>query len=256
MKVEAVVLAGASNSGKLKGVSDVAHEALIPVQGRPMIHYVVEALKASAAVERIVVVGPREALLASGLPSDVDVAEAGDSMVDNLRIGLAKVKKDGLALVATGDIPLLMPEAVDDFLSRCQGVSADIYYSIVSKEANEAAYPGVKRTYVRLKDGTFTGGNIALVRPEVVEACEPMIAQAVAMRKNPVKLSRLLGFKFIIKLLFNRLSLAEIEQRVQTILGFKGVAIVSPYPEVGIDVDKPDDLALVEASLRARPSSC
>src|SRR5690606_39605558 len=69
------------------------------------------SLKASAAVERIVVVGPREALLASGLPSDVDVAEAGDSMVDNLRIGLAKVKKDGLALVATGDIPLLMPEA-------------------------------------------------------------------------------------------------------------------------------------------------
>lgn len=79
-----------------------------------------------------------------------------------------------------------------------------------------------------------------------------MIAQAVAMRKNPLKLSRLLGFKFILKLLFNRLSMAEIEERVRLILGFRGVAVVSPYPEVGIDVDKPQDLALVEETFRAQ----
>ena len=59
-------------------------------------------------------------------------------------IGPRGVLRRGPARGRTGDIPLLTPEAVDDFLSRCQGVSADIYYSIVSKEANEAAYPGVK----------------------------------------------------------------------------------------------------------------
>ena len=82
-----------------------------------------------------------------------------------------------------------------------------------------------------------------------------MIAQAVAMRKNPLKLSRLLGIKFIVKFLFNRLTLAEIEERVRLILGFRGVGVVSPYPEVGIDVDKPQDLALVEESFKARGSA-
>ena len=46
--------------------------------------------------------------------------------------------------------------------------------------------------------------------------------------------------------------MAEIEERVRLILGFRGVAVVSPYPEVGIDVDKPQDLALVEETFRAQ----
>ena len=175
-------------------MSDAAHEALIPVAGRPMVHYVVEALKASAPWSALSWWDLEKRLQTSGLAEVTSSSPpSGDSMVENLRIGLAKVRQDRLALIVTSRHPVAPPEAVDDFVSRCQGVSADIYYSIVSKETNEAAYPGVKRTYVRLKDGTFTGGNIALVKPEVVEACEPMIAQAVAMRKNPVKLSRLLG---------------------------------------------------------------
>lgn len=252
MKVEAVVLAGAKNRGKLHEVSDAPHEALIPIAGRPMVHHVLDALKASAFVDRIILVGPPEILAGYPSPEGIDVVPAGESMVQNLRLGLARVRSDERALIVTSDIPLISAEAIDDFLSRCENVSADIYYSVVAKETNEAKYPGVKRTYVRLKEGTFTGGNIALVKPEVVEACEPMIAQAVAMRKNPLKLSRLLGFKFILKLLFNRLSMAEIEERVRLILGFRGVAVVSPYPEVGIDVDKPQDLALVEETFRAQ----
>lgn len=252
MKVESVVLAGATNRGKLSEVSDAAHEAVIRVAGRPMVHYVLDALKASDSVERIILVGPREALDGYPSPDGIELVPAGESMVENLRLGLERVQNQEPALIVTSDIPLLRAEAVDDFVNRCEQVSADIYYSVVAKEVNEAKYPGVTRTYVRLKDGTFTGGNIALVKPEVVEACAPMIAQAVAMRKNPLKLSRLLGLKFIVKLLFNRLSLKEIEERVRLILGFRGVAVLSPYPEVGIDVDKPQDLTLVEESFRAR----
>ena len=246
MRVEAIVLAGAANSGKLKELSDVAYEALIPVAGRPMVHYVLDALRGAGSIERIILVGPRQVLAELKGFDEVELVEAGESIVENLRRGIERVRTQGFALVVTSDIPMLRAEAVEDFLYRCQARTADIYYSIVSKESNEAKFPGVARTYVRLKDGTFTGGNIVLVKPEVVRACEPMIAQAVAMRKNPLKLSRLLGVKFIVKLLFNRLTLAEIEDRVYKILGFRGVGVISPYPEVGIDVDKPADLELVE----------
>jgi len=42
------------------------------------------------------------------------------------------------------------------------------------------------------------------------------------------------------------LSIKEIEERIEKILHFKGAAIVTPYAEIGIDVDKPSDLDLVE----------
>jgi len=250
MKVEAVVLAGALNDGKLGQVSTAKYEALIPISDRPMVSYVVDALRGAACVERTVVVGPRE--LAPVLDGTAGVAwvESRGSMVENIKVGIDHSKPVGPVLLVTSDIPLITPEAIDDFVRRCGETAADIYYPIVRRETNERAYPGVKRTYVRLKDGVFTGGNLALIEPEVVPACEVMIERAVSMRKKPLKLSRMLGFKFIFKLLFNRLTLAEIEDRVQRILGFRGVGVESPYPEVGIDVDKPEDLALVEKVLR------
>lgn len=250
MKVAAVVLAGADNQGKLGGVSQAQHEALIPILGRPMIHYVLDALQAAEAVGRIVVVGPAAELRAAGGMDGVEVVERGRTMVENLRIGVDHLASKEPVLVVTSDIPLIHSQAVDDFIERCRQTQADIYYPIIRKETNERAYPGVKRTYVRLKDGVFTGGNMALLEPEVIPSCERVIAQAVAMRKKPWQLSRMLGFIFIVKFLTNRLTLAEIEERVARIIGFRGVGIESPYPEVGIDVDKPEDLALVEAALQ------
>ncbi|HBR33284.1 MAG TPA: hypothetical protein DD734_01515, partial [Firmicutes bacterium] len=64
-----------------------------------------------------------------------------------------------------------------------------------------------------------------------------------------VQLSRLLGFKFLVKLLTGRLKVAEIEARVEEILGMKGAGVLSLYPEIGVDVDKPSDLALARALL-------
>lgn len=252
MKVEAIVLAGASNSGALGSVSDASHEALILLEGRPMIHYVLDALRSAPSIARILVVGPVAFLEKYGGLEGVELHESGSSMVENLQIGIERLKPSGPVLVVTSDIPLLTAEAIEDFVHRCEEVQADIYYPIVSRDVNEARFPGVKRTYVHLKEGVFTGGNMVLIKPEIVASCREMIAKAVAMRKNPVQLSRLLGFAFILKLLLNRLTLREIEERVRIILGFRGVAVISPYPEVGIDVDKPEDLQLVEAVLKAR----
>ena len=90
---------------------------------------------------------------------------------------------------------------------------------------------------------------MALVSPDIIEKCSEIIERAIAMRKNPLQLSRLLGFRFIIKFLLNQLSLREIEARVQDVLHCRGVGVISPYPQVGIDVDKPSDLELVRQVL-------
>ena len=250
-KLDAVVLAGGKISDVLGPSVDVAYQAQIPINSQPMVQYVVQALRAVEEIDRIVVVGPQE--LNQVLSSDrCEVVELGETMVENLLRGLDTIQTTNKVLVATGDIPLLTPEAVVDFLAQTRTIEKDIYYPIVSKEDNEARYPGVRRTYVRLKEGVFTGGNLILVNPQCVYKCQSQIARAVAMRKEPWKLARLLGFPFIFKLLFNQLGLEEIEERVGGILGFQGKALISRWPEIGIDVDKPSDLELARVILEGK----
>ncbi|MGE5575953.1 MAG: NTP transferase domain-containing protein, partial [Syntrophothermus sp.] len=227
-KIDVVVLAGANNDGALKAVTDTPYEALIMLAGKPMVKYVVDAAARSKYVGRVVIVGPERQLREFLDDTAFYIAQCGETMVENILIGIEMLQPRGKVLLVTSDIPLLTPEAIDDFIERCNAAEADIYYPIVSREANDAKYPGVKRTYVRLKEGVFTGGNMALLQPQVVRKSHKMIERAVSMRKKPWQLSRLLGFKFIVKFVFNKLSLTEIEQRVQLILGFKGVGIISP----------------------------
>jgi len=248
-RMDAIILAGAKNNGALRESSDTQYEASIPIHGRPLLDYVIRPLAEIGEVERIAVVGPEEALSPDLRTAIWQVVPCGGSMVENLRRGLDALSPKGKVLVVTADIPLLTAGAVEDFLARCREREADVYYPIVAREPIEARYPGVKRTYATLREGTFTGGNIILLAPDVVERHLATIDQAVALRKKPLQMARLLGLCCLIKLLIGRLSIGEIESRVEKKLRFKGVAVITPYAEIGIDVDKPSDLALVQRVL-------
>lgn len=247
-KLDAVVLAGGVVTEALAEITDEAYEALIPIGSKPMVEYVVRSLQKSTGIDRIAVVGPPE-LNKVFTSQDCQVVRGGSSMVENLLLGLDSLKPQGKVLVVTGDIPLLTGEAVDEFLAQTREIQADIHYPVVTKESNEAQYPGVRRTYVQLREGIFTGGNLVLLNPHCAYKCRPLIEMAVNMRKKPWQLARLLGFRFILKFFFKRLGITEIEERVRLILGFEGRAIISQRPEIGIDVDKPSDLQLARKVL-------
>jgi len=147
---------------------------------------------------------------------------------------------EGRVLVATGDIPHLTEEAVRFVLDKAP--EAALVYPIVPKEAVEARFPRTKRTYARLREGTFTGGNLLLLDKSLFRKALPLARRVVALRKRPLALARLVGWDVLLKLLLGRLSLAEVEARAQRILGVEARALVTPYPEVGVDVDREEDL--------------
>lgn len=242
MKVDAVVLAGAPNNGQLKEVSGEKWEATIPIHGKPMVNYVIETLQNSKSVENLLVVGPLE--IKDALPPHVTLVESGDTLTDNIFIGLNALEKKNMVLYVTADIPFVHPECIDDFVDRCAELDAEIYYPLISKEANLQVYPETVRTYFKLKEGTFTGGNIIMASPEAIADSRWIMDEVIFNRKQPWKIFRLLGFRFILKFLTKRLTLQEIEKQASGILGHNGILIISPYPELGTDVDKPSDLAL------------
>lgn len=253
MQYDAVILAGGINSSELKKTAPYDSEALIIIGNYPMIYYVYNALRDTPQINKIVVSGPVEALRAI-LPQDDKLffVTGGNSAIESLSHAIDFLNEGEIsskALIVPTDIPFLTPEAIVDFLKNCESTEADFYYPVTRKEVNELKFPGVTRTYVRLKDGVFTGGNLFLVRTEVVPACLDIGLQVIERRKNPLAIAKLFGFRVVIRFLLGRLSIQMAEKRFYQVVGIRGKGIISPYAEIGVDVDKPGDLLLAQQYL-------
>jgi GTP:adenosylcobinamide-phosphate guanylyltransferase len=241
--IPTIVLAGDKKIDELTQHCGVSSKALVPIAGQAMVKRVVDVLQRCQGIERIVVMGC-DAL--RSVLTETTIVEPGDSLSENIQRGFAALGKPPRVLVTTCDVPLITAEAVDHFIAESLRSGADIAYPIVTKEVCEAKFPMGKRTYAKLKDGTFTGGNMVALSRHFLENSMGLTQAAFTARKSPVKLAQLFGVKFICKFLTRRLSVAEAEARASHILNCRATTIVSPYAEMAFDVDKVSDLEEVE----------
>lgn len=233
------------NQGPLKEVSPSIYEAEISVAGRPMVDYVVDAVKGLNGIEKIVLVGP-EPIQREG----TILAPVGEDLISNLLSGIRTLNASNApVLVVTADIPLITTSVLEEFLAQAPQ-NVDVVYPIIEKELTQSAYPTTKRTYVRLRDGSFTGGNIFLINPSKLLEIQDQVKVLLGHRKSPVRLARDIGIRTLVRFALGLLTIRDAEQRVAKLLNVTGRALVFAHPEVGVDVDKPQDLVLVEQLLQ------
>jgi len=253
MYYDAIILAGGESSSELKKIAPYDNEALIIIGNYPMIYYVFHALRQSTYVRNIVISGPTDALR-NIFPQKERLffVNGGENAIESCAHGVKLLQEKGISeqvLIMPSDIPFITTEAIDDFINQTRKVQADFYYPVTCKEVNEGKFPGVRRTYVNIKDGIFTGGNLFILRSAIFDQVFDIALQLVKRRKNPLAMARLFGFGLVWKYLFRRLSIEAVEKRFYEVLGVKGKAIISPYAEVGVDIDKPGDLELANKYL-------
>ncbi len=255
-KVDSVVLAGQANQGPFKDEYQVPNEALIPAGGYPLLRWVLGALAESEVVGRVVVVGPPDdlapALPPPGIRSEIEAVPPGETITDNIRRGARALQTERWILLVTADLPLITGDMVSEFAQTALDGEADFYYPVVPSERVEEVYPGVERTYVKVAGQQFTGGNLFLVRPGVVEPALHLVDRFFRHRKNPVKLASILGPGFILRLLTGRLTLPDLEAKVSDMVGARGQVVISDHPEIGFDVDKPSHVEPIERALLGR----
>ena len=245
----ALILAGAKEKGPLEIAENVDNKALIMLDGRPMIEYIVDALNSSENIDRILVVGPKNELNPYIGKKVDEILNPGNSMLGNMEIGLNFFNSADNLLLLSSDIPLITSEAIDEFLEICTKRKAYIGYPIITKENIVKKYPETERTYIKMKEGIFCGGNIVFFKPEVFFEKKKLIKELFDNRKATWKYVKILGLKFILKFLFKTLTLEEIEKRVTGIIGYNSIAATISYPEIMIDLDKPSDLELIRKCL-------
>ncbi len=245
MCVPRVILAGGEAKADIQAATGQKNRALVEVMGKTMLQHVVDALYSADNSAPIAVMG--------NLPESDQYTVLPDQggFVDNLFGGIMKFRESEFVLIATADLPYLTGNAVTQFiehaiLSAEQSLSS-LLFPIVPVSECYARFPGVKRTSLKLKEGEYTGGNLMLVRPEVILAQKQRISEAYAARKSPVKLAALLGFWTLVRLILsqkispNFLDIPTLESRVSNMMGGKAKAVVSSYPELATDLDRLSD---------------
>lgn len=247
---DAIVLAGGGSEPGLD--PGIPNKGFIPLAGRPLVAHVVHALQSARGVGRIVAVGPSDALRAA-LPAEITPIDDAGGIMDNVVRALGTLGSTSRTLVVASDIPLLTPQAVEDFVSACENNTADFHYAIVPQDALEQVYPGARKTFVRVADGTFTGGSVMLFNPAVVDRVRTFVDKVVGARKKPWMLAQLFGWSVVMKFASGRLTIAEMQDKVTDILGITARAIISPHAELALDVDvgKPENLEIIRRALEA-----
>lgn len=250
MAVNVMLLAGAANTGPLREVSPVTNEALVEINGRPMVQYVIDALEQAKEVRRIVVVSPPGELEPYLKGRNLEFVPSRNHIVDNVVEAAKVLPPDEEFLIVSCDVPLITGQMIDDLVALCRRTPGELYYPIIEKGVAETSFPHTKRTYVTLREGVYTGGNIFLCHPSIVERAAPRVRAFLDYRKSPLKMLGVIGWTFAIRyMLLKNLTLKELEAKVSEMLDVKGVVVVCPWPEVGVDVDKPSDLELVRSIL-------
>ncbi len=246
-------------AGGIPGVDDPLYsytkggpKALLEVAGKPLIQWVLDGLSAAQHVGQVVVVGLDETHGLACKKPMVFVPNQVD-MLQNIRVGTLKAQEinpeSEYVLSVSSDIPGITGEMVDWTIDTVLKTDHDMYYNVITRQVMEARYPESNRSFVKLKDAEVCGGDMNVFRISMVTKDEEFWLRLIAARKNIFKQAALVGYGTLILLLLRRLTIETGVARVSKSLGIRGRAVLCPYAEIGMDVDKPHQLEILRADL-------
>jgi len=227
-------------------------KAMLDVAGKPMIQWVLDALCAAEKVRQIVVIGLPED---SGVVCSKLVAFLPNqgSMLANIRTGVNRLLDEqpdaGHVLVVSSDVPSVKPEMINWVVDTCLQSDDDLYYNVIRKEVMESRFPASKRSYTHLKGMDVCGGDINVIRTSMVNTQDETWEHLIGARKNVLKQAAIIGFDTLFLLLMRWITIDEAVKKVAKRMNITGRAIVCPYAEVGMDIDKPHQLELLRMDL-------
>ncbi|MEO3429342.1 nucleotidyltransferase family protein [Pelagibius sp. CAU 1746] len=234
----------------------VAHKCLAPVAGKAMLERVVTALAASAQIGRIAV-SLRDPALLGQLPALAPLVEEGRLVAlqaagSPSRSVLQAARDLGEAfplLVTTADHALLTTAMVDHFCTASRASGAAVTAGLTASAELLARYPQSRRTYLAFKDERYSGSNLFTLMSPAALALPELWLRVERQRKQPWRIAAVFGPLLLLGYLLRRFTLDQAMARVSARLGVAVAAVKMPFAEAAIDVDKPEDLALVEEIL-------
>lgn len=231
-------------------------KAMLEIAGQPMVQWVLDALSNAQTIRRVLIVGlnPYDAPLRCG--KALDFLPDNGGLLANVEAGVKwVVSQDAAAthaLLVSADIPTITSAIVDWNVETSLQTDHELYYSLIPQAAMEKRFPRSRRSYFKLKDGTFTGGDMNMIATRMMNQYHPAWRGIVDERKNVLKQASIIGFDTLLLFALRQLTVADAERVASQRLGLAGRALICPHAEAGMDVDKPRQYEIVKRDLEAR----
>lgn len=250
----AVVLAADRAPGDpVAKAAGVRYKSLTPVGGTPMVVRVIKALSVAQEVEACVLCGPHHSALEQHAELHARVESGQVRWIENRATpsssayyAMEAIPEHIPVLVTTADHALLTARIVDHFCSEARTTGCDLVAGLALYPLVAAAYPGIKRTVVRLRDGEYCGCNLFAFLTPRGRTAAAFWCRVETQRKKPVRVISASGWTGVLRYLLGRLSLPEGLARISRRMGLRVGAVLLPFPEAAVDVDTVSDWTLAQ----------
>jgi len=220
------------------------YKALLKLNDRYCIQYVIEALQNSASVRDIYIVGPKNKLMTAlkdaridfTQPKKIQILEQKSSLLENIWYAYLKSLPplDGLedaeiaalvnkaVLVVPCDSPLITTHEVEHFIANCDLNLHDYILGLTPEKSMQYFYPsgnrpGIKMAYMHMKEKNYRINNLHMVRPAKVEhrihinkmyeyRYQKQILNVIFLIIYLLRFQKLKNFKLLLGLQFSLLS--------------------------------------------------
>lgn len=244
--MQGVVAAGATAVAELRECG-VERVPLLTINGETILTRICRCLIEGGGCDTVYVLAPENVPLPD-IPAVRRADYSGALVDDSLRCYQRDITSDNF-LFACADVPLLSNESIAEVVRVGQETGADLIYPVVERKRMEEMFPGGKRTYVPLRNGRFTGGNVFWINRNWVLDRRDILLSMFENRKNVPALAATFGMGFIFRLLFRMADLHYVEQHLSRILKGNLHAAPMQFPELAADLDKLADLELFRPHL-------
>ncbi|MFX1254411.1 MAG: cytidylyltransferase domain-containing protein [Promethearchaeota archaeon] len=245
--------------GRYKAILDYANvdnKALIPLNGKPMIYYVLEELNKSKTVKSITIAGLTKEDISFEIQKPLEFIEGGISAFDTFERGMkhfiSKKEPPKYILNVGSDIPLVTSEMIDKIVASInENNDIDVYLNITMYEDFKKSFPERRKTKTNLKRGPIAGGDLNVLTPYIIEGKSGKTLRRIfKYRRSTLHMVRIFSPKLIFRYLLKSLSIEDIIKLAEKKFNLKGAAIITSFCGQCADVDNVEDITIMEEWLK------
>jgi GTP:adenosylcobinamide-phosphate guanylyltransferase len=297
-KMNAVLLAG-DRRASIELHND--NKAFLELRGAPLFIHVLKAVLAAEHVGQVAVVGPSDRISAALKKHDIGtgvvVVEQRDNMIENFKAGFVASlgfgksvefwdlkdteHQDTPVLVAPCDIPMLIPEEVDEFLNRSNMHEYDYSIGITSSQVLSHYHPqgiksGIRMIYIHVKEDLMRHNNLHIGKAlsfDHLDYIEKMyewryqtrmaniLRMLFSLMANGWRLMKSVRIFILMQLslYYDRHGHPQLSDRLRSLVGFNRLAegignalgarvqiVYTHFGGAALDADNEKDLAVIE----------
>jgi molybdopterin-guanine dinucleotide biosynthesis protein A len=257
-KVTAVLLAGRRpDTDPLAAHFGVEDKALIEIAGEAMLSRVARTLLGFDRIAEVIVLAQDARALTGHRDTEwlaeepgIRFEDSGSSVADGIAALLRRNPNSHPFLITTADNPLLDQRMLHSFSEGAVG--SDVAAALVERRILLAAFPGSRRTWLPFRKGAYSGANLFWLGSARALPLLDVWRRIEQDRKKKWRVIGAFGPLLLIAALLRVFTVQQAFARIGRRYRLTARPVVLPFAEACIDVDKPDDHALVSEILATR----